>query len=386
MKKNEATKAVTENETAVAESTVNAMMESGAIAVHPDATPETIEARRAEKIEGLRKKMSVYPQKMTIAELCAYRKYGLETWLKCQRTPSHTSTAAMKIIESALEGIKCGVITLGENIETGEISTIDGSSRIDDFIRYHDGAIGKKDAKYADLTVEQKKAFLAHELTVDWIVGTEKELIRDFLNLNSSTALTGGQKAVTHLAGSSAMEIVAKLSKHSIFDTMLSSRQIQKQEPNNILFLILANLTDCYNAKIDKVTEALANKDMDGIDVDRLTYIFDKIESADVELNKYKLVHLAHLMYLGDCWKSKNLHHTFEVDDMDDTAIGNAVSVNFATSGTNSADANAERIAKMAKKMYIHFMGVATAPTQTKTEAEETLDPDTLTAEAEASC
>jgi len=333
--------------------------------------------KKAEYIANLDKKLRTFPRKLTIADLIGYRMYRLETWLSAQRQPSHTANKALEIIDSALNGVPCGVVSLGVNTDDNTLCTINGSSRIDDFIKYYTGAVGKKDATYKDLPKEVAKKFLAFELSIDWHVGTEKELIRDFKNLNNDVALTGGQKAVTNLVGSSAMDIVSRLNTHSLFAKMFSARQLQKQEQNNCLFLILANIMDCYNAKIDKITESLAGKDMDGLNVEKLIYIFDKIESADVELTKFKFIHLAHLMYIGDCWKSKSLHHAFDVDMVNDTAISVAVSVNYTTSGTNSSEVNVKRIESMAKKLYLHFSTAQVEAPQTA-QAVETLDPDTL--------
>lgn len=355
--------------------------EADTVAQEVEAQAQTDESapvdKKAEYIANLDKKLRTFPRKLTIADLIGYRMYGLETWLSAQRQPSHTANKALEIIDSALNGIPCGVVSLGVNTDDNTLCTINGSSRIDDFIKYYTGAVGKKDATYKDLPKEVAKKFLAFELSIDWHVGTEKELIRDFKNLNNDVALTGGQKAVTNLVGSGAMDIIAKLGSHSLFAKMFSARQLQKQEQNNCLFLILANITDCYNAKIDKVTESLASKDLSTLDVNKLIYIFDKIESADVELTKFKFIHLAHLMYIGDCWKSKSLHHAFDVDMVNDTAISVAVSVNYTTSGTNSSEVNTKRIESMAKKLYVHFSTAQAEAPQTA-QAVETLDPDTL--------
>lgn len=329
--------------------------------------------KKTEAIERLETTLRIYPRTLTIAELIGYRKH-IETWLKAQRTPSHTDPIAMRIIESALAGAPCGTITLGHNTENDTISTIDGSSRIDDFIRYAENRLGKKDNKFSDLPADQQRAFLSTTLDIVWRQGTEKELIRDFRNQNSNVPLTGGQKATTHLVGSEAMDIIARIAGHSIFETFLSERQIQKQENNAIAVLILSNIVGCYNAKADKITEALASADLTDLDTDKITYILDRIEAADVSLGKYSLVHMAHIMYMGDCWKSKNLHRSFDIDELDDTAISVGVSVPFATSGTNSAEANDERIAKVAKKLYIHLLGTPEKPSANV----EALDPATL--------
>ena len=332
--------------------------------------------RKAKYVSDLMAKLRLFPRTLTIGDLIGYRLHGGETWLKGQRTPSHTPNKAIEIIESALQGIPCGVITLGLNTDDNTISTINGSSRIDDFIRFYLNEIGKKENQFKDLPKDVASRFLSHKLTIDWLQGTEKELIRDFKNLNNDIALTGGQKAFTNLVGSSAIDVVCQLNQHTVFSQMFSARQLQKQEQNNCIFLALANILDCYNAKIDKVTSDLASKDLSAIDIEKLIYIFDKIESAEVELNKFKFVHLVHLMYIGDCWKSKTLHHAFTVDDIDDTAISVAVGVNYATSGTNSNDMNIDRIAKMAKKLYLHF--ATTAPVAPQQAQNDVLDPESL--------
>lgn len=337
---------------------------------------QPVDDRKAKYIADLDKKLRLFPRHLTIGELIGYRLHGCETWLKGQRTPSHTANKAMEIIDSALQGIPCGVITLGLNTEDNTISTINGSSRIDDFIRFYLNEIGKKESQFKDLPKEVATKFLAHKLSIDWLQGTEKELIRDFKNLNNDIALTGGQKAFTNLVGTGAIDTVCMLNQHTVFAKMFSARQLQKQEQNNCLFLILANILDCYNAKIDKVTSELASKDLSTIDIEKLVYIFDKIESADVELTKFKFIHLAHLMYVGDCWKSKSLHHKFDVDAIDDTAIAVAIGVNYATSGTNSNDMNIDRIAKMAKKLYIHL--TTAEPATPAKPQNDVLDPESL--------
>ena len=356
-------------------------------AVEPEKTAEELlkekersekEARKQAFILALENKLKLYPRKLTIKELIAFRQFGIESWLEGQRRPSHTPNDALAIIDSALQGIPCGVITLGVDTETGELHTINGSSRIDDFIAFYTGKISRKDNGYKDLPKETIEKFKAFELSIDWVFGTKKELIRDFKNLNNDVSLTGGQKAFTNLVGTSSMNIVNQLNTHAVFNQMFSARQVQKQEANNCIFLILANITGTYNAKIGKVTENLASVDFTEFDVDKMLYIFDKLHSADVELSKFKFIHLAHLMYIQECWKSKNMRYNFEIDEIDDNAISMAIGVNYSTAGTNSADVNATRIEGMARKLYIYFKGTAPQAPKTAKQAEDTLDPDTL--------
>ena len=95
------------------------------------------EVEKAELINLL----AVYPKHLTVKQLIKYRALKIENWLACQRTPSHTPTKALEIVDSAINNKFCGYITLGVNTDDGTINTIDGSSRINDFINYYFGAI-----------------------------------------------------------------------------------------------------------------------------------------------------------------------------------------------------------------------------------------------------
>ena len=333
------------------------------IAENVEVESEKTELSKEEKRElvkmKLAKKLEEFPRTLTIRELIYYRHLGLETWLNVQRTPSHDKPKAIAIIKSAIDNISCGVITLGINTDDNDaIVTVNGSSRIQDFINFYTGELSSKELEFKELSVEQKAKFLNHKLTIDWLKGTEKQLAIDFKNHNNDTALTGGQKALTNLVGSDAMTIVNTLSKHSVFNTFLSPRQIQKQENNNAIFLLLSNICGCYNAKIDTVTTELANKDLSYIDLDKLVAIFDKVEKSQAELTKFKLVHFTHIAYIGKCVKSKNFTFDFELDDLTDSAINNAISVNYNNAGTNSASQNDIRITSMSKRLYQYFESI----------------------------
>ena len=351
------------------EETVNTVAENAPVEETTEDT--TTEEKKKQLAVELDKKLHAFPRKLTIGDLILYRTLEVETWLNTQRTPSHTVNDALKIIDSAINGRSCGVITLGHNTDDDSIVTVNGSSRIDDFIRFYYNKIGKKESQYKDLPTDTQKKFLSHQLSIDWLEGDEKSLTVDFINLNNNTALTGGQKAYGNLIGSSAIDIVNALNKHEVFESFLSKRQIVKQEQNNILFLILANIFDCYSSKIDKVTGSLATKDCNSIDVDKLQYIFDRIVESEVEINKYKLIHLAHLLYVGECCKSKSLRKAFNIEDITNADLAVFIAVNYKKEGTNSSDMNQDRIKKMSAKMY-NQLADRTA-TDTNVETEPTL-------------
>lgn len=354
--------------------------------------PETIgkdEQTANEITNNLKAALELNARKLCIRDLIVFRSWGVEEILDRQRTPSHTKKLALEIIASALNGVSCGVITIGHNTETGRYSIINGGSRTTDFIDYYNNELsgkaemideeGKKVSfevpLYKELTKAQQKLFLEFTLSIDWINGTSAQLARDYKNLNNNTALTGGQKAMVNLS-SNAIDIVRQLNTHPVFKLAFSDRQLQKEEQNNVLYLLLANITGCYASSINKVTSNLADKDLSGIDIDRIKYIFDKIEEAQVDLTKFKLIHLAHILYIGDCWKSKSLHIEFNLDDITAQDIAVATTVNYKTSGTNSAVMNEQRINEMAKRLYQQLYAVQHAPKEEP--KEEVLDPDEL--------
>lgn len=320
---------------------------------------------------NMRKKI---PQ-LRISDIIMFRTLGLEESIKAQRTPSHTTKDSLDIIDSALQGIDVGVITLGFNTDTNGICIVNGGSRTQDFCDFYNGKIGRKDMKWDNLTAGQAKAFLAHKVNIVYNTGTTKELARDFKNCNSNTALTGAQKVRGDLIDTPIETALEELNSHPIFKTMLSDRNLQKQEQNQWLYLIFSNILDCYNAKISKVVESLAGMREGQIDTHKLSRIFDLIESANLDISKYKFIHLAHLMYIGDCWKSKNQHTRFEADDVTPVAMGTAISVKYATTGVNSATENEKRIDTMSKKLYSFFNQPAKAD---EAPAMQMIDPSDL--------
>lgn len=323
--------------------------------VTPELTPEQLESVRLQKLEkrkaDLLERLEKRVYKLAIKDLILLRSEGIEVVMKTQRTPSHTDKQALDIIESAIAGKSCGVITIGWNTTDNCYHIVNGGSRTTDFIKFFKGQLASKDLSFKGLTDEQKVKFLSHKLTIDWLVGTREQLDEDFKNYNNNKALTGGQKAITEL-GYTNVDLVKELASHEIFKKILSPRQIQNEEPNNIIILTLATIYDKYNAQTKKVYENVGGLDLSTLDINKLVYIMDKLVECEIELDKYKLIHLMALLYIGKATKSKNNVINFNVDDLSNDQIALISTVSFSKSGTNSADEQKKRIESINKKAF----------------------------------
>lgn len=271
-----------------------------------------------------------------------------------QRTPSHDDKKALEIISSIQNKSYSGIITLAEIGETGKLSILDGSSRLQDIQNFVNNTIfrtetitttendgnttktikAKVQRNFQSLTDMEKNSFLEYKFPCIILENTSiDDRVKAFVNVNSSVALSSIQKNKGNI-NSKMLEIVEKITNSNIINHIFSKRLLQKDEATAFSYTLIANIYDSYVATNSKLTENVNKLDLTNFDIIRLENCLSLFDEIEIDVNKYCI--LSHLV---------NLYNSpLKVEELEN--FDNRVIFPVVSAGANSVPANENRLAK----------------------------------------
>lgn len=271
-----------------------------------------------------------------------------------QRTPSHDDKKALEIIGSILNNSYSGILTLAEVGNSGKLSILDGSSRLQDITNFvnnnifktetitsneKDGNVtkfvkAKVNKDFQSLTDMEKNAFLNYTFPCIILENTTiDDRVKAFVNVNNSTALSSIQKNKGNI-NSKMLEVVEKITNSKIINHIFSKRLLQKDEATSFTYNLIANIYDCYIATNSKLTENVNKLDLENFDIIRLENCLSLFDDIEIDVNKYCI--LSHLV---------NLYNSpLKVEELEN--FDNRVVFPVVSAGANSVPANENRLAK----------------------------------------
>lgn len=296
---------------------------------------------------------SVELKERSIKELLEGVKSGSIIREGLQRTPSHDLKKASEILTAIMSGKYAGVLHFSK-LEGGELSILDGSSRLQDFTDFvnakegvvvklprvnQEGAQELQKLTYNQLTTQEKEAFSNYKLPCIILNGVNNS--ETFVSLNNSTSLSVIQKCKGNLS-EELQDVINLITNSAIVNSCLSNRQLQKDEGVVVSFQILANIYSCYSATNKKLVESVKATSLTNFDKSRLMNVLSKFNMIDCEVNKYCIISLVSALY--------NSALTNE-DIQAIEPFNNNVVYKVDTTGANSAPQNEARLKKAIKKL-----------------------------------
>lgn len=270
-----------------------------------------------------------------------------------QRTPSHDLKKSSEILTAIMCGKYAGVLHFSK-LEGGELSILDGSSRLqdfDDFMNGKEGVVVKlprvntegeqelTKLTYNQLTNTEKEAFNNYKLPCIILNGVNNS--ETFVSLNNSTSLSVIQKCKGNLS-EELQDVIKLITDSAIIKNCLSNRQLQKDEGVVVSFQILANIYGCYSATNKKLVESVKATNLTNFDFERLTSVLSKFYMIDCDINKYCIISLVSALY----------NSALTNEDIEGIEpFTNNIVYKVDTTGANSAPQNEARLKKATKKL-----------------------------------
>ena len=274
-----------------------------------------------------------------------------------QRTPSHDDKKALEIISSIQNKSYSGIITLAEIGNSGKLSILDGSSRLQDIQNFVNNTIFRTETitttendgnttktiktkvqrNFQSLTDMEKNSFLDYEFPCIILENTSiDDRVKAFVNVNSSVALSSIQKNKGNIS-SKLLEVVEIISRSKIINHIFTKRLLQKDEATAFSYILIANIYDCYVATNSKLVDAVNKIDLSEFDLVRLENCLTLFDEIEIDVNKYCI--LSHLV---------NLYNSpVEVEKL--PLFDNRVVFPVVSAGANSVPANENRLNKSAQ-------------------------------------
>ena len=293
-------------------------------------------------------------QNYTIRELLEMLENGGLIRENFQRTPSHDDKKALEIIGSITSGRYSGILTLAEIGNSGKLSILDGSSRLQDIQNFVNNSLYKTDTitttesdgnttktikskvkmDFQSLTEMEKNTFLDYEFPCIILENTTiEDRVKAFVNVNSSVALSSIQKNKGNIS-SKLLEIVEIVGSSKIVNHIFTKRLLQKDEATAFTYVLLANVYGCYVATNAKLVDAVNKLDLTDFNLIRLENVLSLFDDIEIDVNKYCI--LSHIV---------NLYNScIDVEGLEN--FDNRVVYPVVSAGANSVPANDNRLTK----------------------------------------
>lgn len=322
-----------------------------------------------------------------------------ESFQRTKATGSHSKAFAETILQDCANNREhyCGAIHVSK-MENGQYSILDGNSRLHDFREWLAGNLQvkypateiKKDGTTREVlkkgNINEVPAYIKSNIesamfyVVEMESANKEERAEMFKMLNTNKSLTAQQKAA----------VIMPDSFYAACDRMLQFMQEKEmltdaQRLNDVhvhaVAQIIANVNGVYASGNKKLMENIRGID---IDVDKFNSVLNMLSETEMGKNdKYELITLVSICYNDDLTVAEvadlaGVERGFNncnirISDFLDKYTPNCVHCSFDTAGANSAIKNAERFAKMLKKIKAYM-----AQFNTESHSERIEQPLTL--------